>query len=176
MANDLKSADNRQILIEALDAYERIYLLKAALCAVDLEPVDFYRIKRANPDLADRYELILRDKADAGLHRAADIADNLFHSSSEIDPRRARVGLDATFTIAKFMDRARFGDHVQIEATHNVSLVDALAQARQRTALPDPNIIEGEAVTISSARDNQAPTTIKRRKRIVSPTTSRKTD
>ena len=172
MANDLKSAENRRILIEALDAYERIYLLRDALIQVALRKEDFYRIKRSNPDLADRYDAILRDKADTGLHRASEIADDLFHSSSEIDPRRARVGLDATFTIAKFMDRARFGDHVQIEATPNVSLADALAQARQRTALPDPNIIEGEAVTISSARDNHAPTTIKRRKRIVSPTKS----
>lgn len=164
MPGDLKSAENRQILIDVLDTYEDCRRLKTALDLRRVTHTVFYRIKRANPDLADRYDLILKDVADSMLHRAADIADNLFSDDSTLDPRRARVGLDGTFQIAKYMDRARFGDHVQIEATHNVSLNDAISAAKQR-ALPNPTIIEGTlSAPAGDAVNDTAPVIHKRLK------------
>lgn len=68
--------------------------------------------------------------------------------TNERDPQRARVAIQARQWLAGKMDRARFGDSVQVELDHKLNLADALSAAHGRLGpiRDQPNVIEGEVI------------------------------
>lgn len=81
----------------------------------------------------------------------------------ERDPQRARVAIQARQWLAGKLDSARFGDKVQLDVEHKVSLVDAIGAARSRV-LPvcdqhvdhDDQVVDAQYTIVDASRDNKS--------------------
>lgn len=119
----------------ALAAYAEGGTLKTAVKGAGLCQADFYGFLRNRPDVKSRYYAIQQDRADMMIDEAYEIS-----TDDEIDPRRARVQAETRIKIAGKFDRARFGEHVDVNHTATIDLGAALAAAKSRVALPQRDL------------------------------------
>lgn len=144
----------RDRVLAAIATYQEGGTVQAALKHHRISWAQFYKCLKENSDVETEYRKVQTNRADM-------YVDSLEDVPTEVeDVRRARVKLDALMAKAKFYDRARFGDKVDVNVNGTVSISGALEAAKSR-ALPPPRnlgkVIEGQCIELNSIPQGGAP-------------------
>lgn len=142
----------KQRVLSALEIYQEGGTVEDAVKKIGLAWSQFYKAVNSDPELKAKYLQIQENRADMYIDRLEKIPLEVE------DVRRARVLVDALVNKAKFYNRARFGDKVDVSVTGTVSLAGALAEAKARAIPPrDPEkLIDAEYIDITNENNANA--------------------
>jgi len=100
-----------------------------------------------------RYEEALMFGAEVMKAQLVDIADGISEDGSEVpeDIQRSKLRIDTRLKTMGFDNKKKYGDTKTIEINQNISITDALAQARQRVA----DVIDAEVCLPKLENDDE---------------------
>lgn len=158
----------REKVLAAFALYQEGGSLTDALTRMGLSNAAFYQTKLDYPDLHQKYLAIQETRADMGYDQIFQISEKLLHPGflpdgsmcEPIDPRSARVAIDAKIRMAAAFDRKRFGERVDVGIGPSVDVLAAISEAKARLNRPQrdlPQIIDAQFIEIEPNAEAQSP-------------------
>ena len=102
-----------------------------------------YRWRQSYPEFGDAYEMAIEEHTDALIDQAGEIVDN------EVNPQLAKVRADHRRWLASKLNRARYGDKLDVQHNHTLDISPVLALAVKRmksigVGISETKLIEAE--------------------------------